>query len=122
MRIEKTDYGLLITLPETEHTCEWHYHIRQVRTLNNNDRKEQKLLAELEEIEKPLTRKLLLRIWSMWNIMKNVQNPREDWDRWEDHNRMDFNEYYHDYIDEVVELIDNVSQEYCMRSKHGWCF
>lgn len=131
MNIEKTNYGIKITIPETEHSSGFEYGLRNVRVLNNNDPREQPLLDELEKREKPLVRQFILRAWSMWNFFKHLPKDegegegntiRRAFIRWEDHNRMDFTTYYHWGMDELQDAIDNISEEYCQRSEHGWCF
>lgn len=131
MKIEKTNYGIKITIPETEHTSEFEYGLRNVRVLNNNDPREQPLLDELEKREKPLVRKFILLAWSMWNFFKHLPKDEGTGDnntirrafiRWEDHNRMDFTTYYHWGMDDMEDAIDAISEEYCHRSEHGWCF
>ena len=79
MLVESTNYGLKITIPETGHNSEFVYQVRQVRTLNNNDPREQKLFAELEKGEKTATRRLLLLLWSMENFFNTLPN---DWAGW----------------------------------------
>lgn len=131
MLVERTNYGLKITIPETGHNSEFTYQVRQVRTLNNNDPREQKLLAELEKGEKTATRRLLLLLWSMENFFNTLPNDWAGWwgvnDRspfeiWEQKNRLDFNEYYHTGARLLIEQIDGFSLTYCDKSRHGWCY
>lgn len=131
MKIEKTNYGLQITIPETENNSEFVYRLRQVRTLNRNDRREQKLLAEIEKREAPLTRRFLILAASMENFFKRIGSYTPAWweestespfDVWERQNKLDFNEYYHDGLRALEEQIDACASEYCDRSRHGWCY
>lgn len=131
MKIEKTNYGLQITIPETEKNSEFVYRLRQVRTLNNDDRREQKLLAEIEKREAPLTRRFLILAASMEAFFKTLPDDMAAWwkthtespfDIWERKNKLNFNEYYHYGLRALEEAIDAVSLEYCDRSRHGWCY
>lgn len=131
MKIEKTHFGLRVTIPETEYSSEFVYNLRNVRVLNDNEPQEQPLLAELEKREIPLVRQFLLRAWSMWNIIKNMPQDEgvgEDntimqyLERWQEHNRLDFTDYYHHGLQGLEEAIDGISIEYCERSEHGWCW
>lgn len=127
MEVTKTNYGLLITIPEQHDTngdllnSEFAYQLRQVRTLNDNNPDEQPLINRLERKEQPLTRKFILLAWSMWNLFRKLNdNPRALME-WEEHNRMDFNRYYHDQLEELQEAITDICFEYGKRSKHGYC-
>lgn len=127
MNVTKTNYGLLVTIPEQHDSngdllnSEFAYQLRQVRTINDNDPDEQPLINRLELKEQPLTRKFILLAWSMWNLFRKLQgNPRALYE-WEDHNRMDFNRYYHDQLDELQEAITEICFEYGEHSKHGYC-
>lgn len=130
MTIEKTHYGIKITIPETECSSEFVHKLRNVRVLNDNDLREQSLLDELEKRERPLVRQFILRAWSMWNFFKHMPKDegvgddntiRRTFVRWEDHNRMNFTKYYHWGMDELTDAIDEISLEYCQRSEHGCC-
>ena len=46
MIIENRPFGLKVIIPETEYNSEFVYSLRQVRTINNNCKKEQDLIAE----------------------------------------------------------------------------
>lgn len=127
MIVTKTNYGLLVTIPEQHDSngdllnSEFAYQLRQVRTINDNDPDEQPLINRLERKEQPLTRKFILLAWSMWNLFcKLNDNPRALME-WEGHNRMDFNRYYHDQLDELQEAITDICFKYAEHSKHGFC-
>ena len=127
MKVTKTNYGLLVTIPEQHDNngdllnSEFTYQLRQVRTINDNDPKEQPLINRLERKEKPLTRRFILLAWSMWNLFRKLENnPCALWE-WEERNRMEFNRYFHDQLDELQEAITDISFEYGKFSKHGYC-
>lgn len=119
MIIEKTTFGLRVTIPETEHNSEFVYCLRQVRTINNNCKKEQALIAEIEEREKPLTKEFLKLVKEMESWFSKLLTA----DDWREYNERfgDFNTNYHDRLGELEEQINNCSFEYADRSKHGWC-
>lgn len=131
MKVEKTPYGLKVTIwtwPDLEPLS---YNLRQVRTLNQDERHEQKLLAELEKKEAPLTRRFLILAASMENFFKCIsiytpawweENPETPFEAWGRLNRMDWNDYYTDGLNDLAEAINAVSLEYCDRSRHGWCY
>lgn len=131
MLIERTNYGLKVTIPKTAQNSEFVYTVRQVRVLNNDEPGEQKLIAELERGEKRATRRLLLLLWSMENFFKTLPddwsgywavNDRNPFDKWEQKNGVDFNEYYHTGARLLIEEIDGYALAYCDKSKHGWCY
>ena len=110
MIIEKKSFGLLITIPETEHNSEF---------VNDDCKKEQKLIAEIEKREKPLTDEFLKLVKEMEGWFTKLRTA----DDWHEYNQKygDFNRNYHDKIRELEEEINNCSFEYADRSKHGWC-
>ena len=131
MNVEKTNFGLQITIPETENNSEFVYRLRQVRALNNNDKREQKLLAEIEKREEPLTRRFLILAASMEAFFKTLPEDMAAWwkshdespfDIWERKNNLNFNDFYHDGLKALGEQIDACSLEYCEKSRHGWCY
>ena len=102
-----------------------------MRTLNGNEPREQKLLNELEAGERVITRRLILRLWSMQNFFNTLpddmaeywkHNTISPFDKWEAKNRLNFNDYYHRDAEEMLEEIAGFSLEYCDRSQHGWCY
>ena len=91
MLIERTNYGLKVTIPKTAQNSEFVYTVRQVRVLNNDEPGEQKLIAELERGEKRATRRLLLLLWSMENFFKTLP---DDWSGyWAVNDRNPFDKY-----------------------------
>lgn len=125
MDITKTNYGLLVTIPEQHDTngdllnSEFTYQLRQVRTINDNDPDEQPLINALEKGEKRDTAKFLKLAGEMEQLFKQLKT-REDWQAWEDEHG-DFNRLYHDRIDELAEKINGYSFTYAEHSKHGYC-
>ena len=118
MITRETTYGLKVTIPETEHNSEFVYHLRQVRTINNNCKEEQELIAELEKKEKPLTDEFLKLVAEMEGWFSKLRTA-DDWREYEERYG-DFNKNYHDKIAKLEEEINNCSFEYADRSKHGW--
>ena len=117
MKINAKNYGLEVVIPETAFTSGFTYNIRQVFVLNGGDKGEplHPSILGLMDKEKKLTRRLLLRLWSMWNFFKSLDNapePWQAWEIWEAHNKQDFNEFYHNYIDTLVNEIDDISLQY----------
>lgn len=120
MKIEKTAYGKRITIPATSNNSEFVYDLRNVRTINRNNPHEQPLLNELERGERIAERRLVILLYSMENFFRTANNAKS-YNQWEQHNRMDWNEYYHDQIRTLAEEVNNYSFEYAERSRHGWC-
>lgn len=117
MRIISKKYGFDVLIPETYYSSAFSYCVRQVFTLNGGDQGEPlhpSILGLMDE-EKKLTRRLLLRLWSMWNFFKSLDNtpePWQAWQTWEAHNKQDFNEFYHNGVDALINEIDNISLQY----------
>ena len=129
MKIEKTDWGRIITIPETSCNSEFCYVLREVRKINGNDPNEQKLINRLEAPEQRAIRKLTLLLFSMENFFKSVAKSIENegvkyavslFTEWELHNRMNWNEWYHTQASLLEEEINGYSFEYANLSKHGW--
>lgn len=125
MEVTKTNYGLLVTIPEQHDNngellnSEFAYQLRQVRTINDNDPEEQPLINALEKREKRDTAKFLKLAEEMERLFNQLRT-REDWQTWEDAHG-DFNRLYHDRLDELAEKINGYSFTYAERSKHGYC-
>lgn len=87
MDVTKTNYGLLVTIPEQHDTngdllnSEFSYQLRQVRTINDNDPDEQPLINALEKREKRDTAKFLKLAEEMERLFKQLRT-REDWQAW----------------------------------------
>ena len=41
--------------------------------------------------------------------------------KWEDHNKMDWNDWYHSQLHDLEEKVNSYSFDYAYRSRHGWC-
>ena len=125
MEVTKTNYGLLVTIPEQHDTngdllnSGFAYQLRQVRTLNDNDPDEQPLINALEKGEKRDTTTFLKLAEEMERLFQQLRT-REDWQTWEDAHG-DFNRLYHDRLDELAEKINGYSFTYAEHSKHGYC-
>ena len=121
-----TSWGRKIIIPETSVNSEFVYELREVRKINKNDPDEQELINLLEVPEHKAIRKLTLLLFSMENFFKSIEklgvhNASYYFRLWERHNKMDWNEWYHDQIDELVEEINGYSFKYADESKHVWC-
>lgn len=127
MRIEMTKWGRIITIPETSVSMEFSYSLREVRKINDNEPYEQELINRLEIPEQKAIRKLTILLFSMENFFKALEKRGEHgyianlFQNWEAHNKMDWNEWFHDQARLLEEEINNYSFEYADKSKHGWC-
>ena len=115
MIIQKTNFGIRVIIPETDSNSEFVYNLRQVKTLNESISKKHPIIDELAEREAIITRKFLLRVFSMENVFKEWATKR-NYLEWDKHNRMDFNHYYHDELREMEEAINGISFIY-----HDYC-
>ena len=60
----------------------------------------------------------------MENFFKTLEKRKKGYDvfqEWENHNRMDWNDWFHHQANELEEEINGYSFEYADKSKHGWC-
>ena len=124
MIVEKTWWGRKLIIPETSFNSEFSYSLREVRKINKNDPNEQELINRLEIPEQKAIRKLTLLLFSMENFFKTLENRKKEYDvfqEWENHNRMDWNEWFHDQAHKLEVEINSYSFEYVNESKHGWC-
>mgnify|MGYP003485828982 FL=1 len=125
MKIEKTSWGRIITIPATATNSEFSYELREVRKINNNNPHEQELINRLEVPEQKAIRKLTILLFSMENFFKrtaeDIKRKRDVFQTWEERNRMDWNEWYHTQADLLEDEINGYSFEYAHNSKHGWC-
>lgn len=88
MDVTKTNYGLLVTIPEQHDNngellnSKFAYQLRQVRTINDNDPEEQPLINALEKGEKRDTAKFLKLAEDMKTMKtKTPQQMHEQWQR-----------------------------------------
>jgi hypothetical protein len=117
MVINKTHYGIEVIIPETDASCEFRFSLRQVKTLNSCFSRHHPIIEELAKEEAKLTRKFLIRAHSMENVFKEWAVKR-NYQEWEKHNKMDFNEYFHDELGDLEDKIQGISYrywDYCKR-------
>lgn len=117
---EKTDFGMKIIIPETPYNCEFVYRLRMVKVLNRG-LKHHPSIEGLSKREEKLIRQFVLRVHSMENFFKQI--PRLTYrcfDIWEAHNRMNWNEYYHDGLRDLKEMIDDISSIYHDNCTEGY--
>ena len=122
MIVEKTNYGLKVTIPETYHNSEFTYRLRMVKILNK-DFRWHPAIEELSKREEKLIRQFLLRAHSMENVFKQIPKVHGTcryFDIWDAHNNMDFNVYYHDGLRELNEMVDSISFQYYDICAEGW--
>lgn len=119
MIINKTIYGIEVIIPETDANSEFRFALRQVKTLNSCFSKHHPMIDELSKEEAILTRKFLLRAHSMENVFKEWA-VKKNYQEWERHNRMDFNEYYHHEMGDLEEKIQGISHRYCDYCTEGY--
>lgn len=127
MIIEKTNYGKLVKVWNDGYPEEWNYQIRNVKVLNGWFDEQHPQMDVLAAREAKIERKLILLLFSMENVFRQVYDSDnyDVIDTWEAHNRMNFNEWYHDQIRELIDEIDGISSEYCdlaLRDGYGWCY
>ena len=93
MKIQKTSWGRIITIPATATNSEFSYELREVRKINNNNPHEQELINRLEILEQKAIRKLTILLFSMENFFKRTSEDRKRkcdvFQAWEERNRMD---------------------------------
>lgn len=125
MIVEKTSWGRKLIISETSVNCEFTYRLREVRKINKDEPCEQELINRLEIPEQKAVRKLTLLLFSMENFFKSsIEKRKKGYDvfqEWEKHNRMNWNDWFHDQARELEEEINGYSFEYAEKSKHGWC-
>lgn len=125
MRIEATSWGKRIWIKNA--VDESSYEIRNVRPLNEWHARLHPCIYELEAREKKLERRLLILLHQLEHCLKGIyaEPPGQFLERWETHNRLSFNEWFHDQVRELVDAIDGISEEYCINATedgYGWSF
>jgi len=125
MRIEVTPWGKRIWIRNA--ADESFYEIRNVRPLNEWHARLHPCIDELEAREKKLERRLLILLHQFERCIEDAYaEPCGMFvERWEKHNRLSFNEWFHDQIRELIEQIDGISEEYCIHATedgYGWSY
>lgn len=130
MITEITNYGRLYRIWNGGFSKDWEYPVRRVKVLNGCfDKKDQHpYIEKLAKREYRIVRKLEKRLREMEDLFRLEHNPLhkgdvlEDWERT---NKKNFNEYFHDEIDNMIEKINDISRTYVdIASKAGlpWCW
>lgn len=123
MKVEKTDYGVDISIWSEHHVYELVYEVRLVKTLNAFAyHREKHLINELHEKEKPLVRKLKIRLFQFENAMKEMETNPDYIDMFELRNKLDFNEWFHDGVRSLINQIEEFSFEFSEKSRFGYSF
>jgi hypothetical protein len=120
-------FGKEVKVWNDGYSNDWTYHIRNVKVLNSLFDEVHPKLQELADREARIERKLLLLLFSMENVFRMVYTSDDYsiFDRWESHNRMNFNRWYHDQIHDLIDEINKISMEYAdlaFRDGYGYCF
>lgn len=120
MQIIETLYGNEIIIPKRKWNSEFTYQVRRVKVLNK-DLEQHPAIEKLSQKEARIYRKLVLLVFSMDNFFKQVEQIQRTkgskeasrlFDTWEEHNKMDWNEYFHDGIRFLEEEVNNISFKY----------
>ena len=118
MIVIKHQWGMKVIIPETDYNSELEYRLCQVRTINDDCKEEQELIAEIEKKEKPLTEEFLKLAEEMERWLHKL-HTKADWDNYTA-KYGDFSANYYDKLREIDAQIQDCSLEYAHRSKHGW--
>lgn len=122
MKIEYTDYGKKITIPDYGKNSEFEYKIRNVKVLNKNY-VQHPLIDHLVKKEDKIFRKLITRLKEMERIFIKLPNDCNAIKSFEQKKNVDFNEYFHEAIDMFIEQIDNISLKYAVfASNNGYSY
>lgn len=120
MRIIETSYGNEIIIPERSWNSEFTYKVRRVKVLNK-DLEQHSDIEILAKLEEKYFRKLAILAFSMDNFFKKLEQTFKEkgqeeasklFDIWEEHNKMNWNEYFHDGIRFLEEEVNNISFKY----------
>ncbi len=112
MKIEDTHYGKKITIPDYGFNSEFVYEIRNVKVLNSCFDEQHPLIEVLAQKENKIYKKLISRLQEMDQVFAILANDKECIKKFENEKNVDFNEYFHDTIDEYIKQIDNISLRY----------
>ena len=123
MKIENTESGIKISIWSKHREYEIIYEVRLVAILNAFAySREKELIKELSEKEKPLLRKLKLRLFQFENAMKDMEKYPDYIDTFERHNKLDFNEWFHDGVRSLINQIEEYSFEFTEKTRFGYCW
>ncbi len=112
MKIEDTHYGKKITIPDYGFNSEFVFEIRNVKVLNGCFDEQHPLIDVLARKENKIYKKLISRLQEMDHVFTILANDKEYIKKFENRKNVDFNEYFHDAIDEYIRQIDNISYRY----------
>lgn len=125
MRLEVQPWGKRIVIKNAD--SENAYEIRNVRSLNEWHARIHPCMDELEYREKKLERRLIILLHQLEHCLSEMYSEPHGvfLERWETHNRLSFNEWFHDQIRQLIDDIDGVSEEYCIHATedgYGWTY
>lgn len=130
MITEITKYGRLYKVWNGGFSKDWEYPVRRVKVLNGCfDKKDQHPCIErFARKEYRIVKKLEKRLREMEDVFRQDHNPLYKGDAvldWEKTNKKNFNEYFHDEIDKMIEQINNISRAYVNIASEAnlpWCW
>lgn len=123
MKIENTENGIKISIWSKHRVYEIIYKVRLVAVLNAFAySREKELIDELSEKEKPILRKLKLRLFQFENAMKEMEKYSDYIDTFERRNKLDFNEWFHDGVRSMINQIEEYSFEFTEKTRFGYCW
>ncbi|EJW98985.1 hypothetical protein EVA_12911 [gut metagenome] len=123
MKIEKTESGIKISIWSKHRVYELIYEVRLVAVLNAFAyRREKELIDNLSEKEKPILRKLKLRLFQLENAMKEMETNPDYIDTFELRNKLDFNEWFHNGVRSLINQIEEYSFEFTEKTRFGYCW
>lgn len=120
MQIIKTSYGNEIIIPERKWNSEFTYQVRRVKVLNK-ELEQHPAIEKLSQKEARIYRKLVLLVFSMDNFFKKLEQTLKEkgqkeasklFDIWEEHNKMDWNEYFHGNLRQLEDEVNDISFKY----------
>lgn len=112
MRIEDTHYGKKITIPDYGFNSELVFEIRNVKVLNSCFDEQHPSIDALAKKENKIYKKLISRLQEMDHVFAILAKDKEYIRKFENRKNVDFNEYFHDAIDEYIKQIDHISFRY----------
>lgn len=131
MKVEATNYGKCVYVWNEGYSDDWKYQIRNVKVLNAGF-KQHPFIEELAKQEAKLEKKLMERLEEMDALHhrafegENLENYNRVFDEWiAAHPGIEYNEYFHDTIDYLIERINAISDKYCRIARengYSWCY